>query len=99
MIASERKVYPLSAHGEKDAPILKTKGKLTFIVTIIGGILFLVASFLMWNSIAAYRKSNTVTPSLEALRLLKELQSRLHGRQYNLIQQTKENKPWNTRCP
>jgi Na+-transporting NADH:ubiquinone oxidoreductase subunit NqrB len=64
---------------------LKTKGTLTFIVTITGAILFLAASFLLWNSIAAYRKINTVTPSLEALGLL--------------FQQTKENKPWNTRCP
>jgi uncharacterized protein YllA (UPF0747 family) len=94
---------------------VKTKGKPTFIVTIIGAILFLAA---------------TVTPSLEALRLLKEIQSRLHRQQYNLVhfivsgeddyrenfisrrssvpvkgeqsmlfQHTKENKPWNTRCP
>jgi len=64
---------------------VKTKGKLTFIVTIIGAILFLAASFLVWNSIATYRMVNTVTPSLEVLRLLKETQSRLHNQQYNLV--------------
>ena len=61
---------------------MKTKGKLTFIVTIIGAILFLAASFLVWNSIATYRMVKTVTPSLEALSLLKEIQSRLHSQQY-----------------
>ena len=64
---------------------MKTKGKLTFIVAIIGAILFLTASFQVWNSIAVYRMVKRVTPSLEVLRLLKEIQARFHSQQNSLL--------------
>lgn len=63
---------------------MKTKGKLTLIVGIIGAVLSLTAAFLAWNTIATYRLVDSVTPALELLTTLNEIQSKLHRQQHAL---------------
>ncbi len=64
---------------------MNTKGKLNTIMAIFGIALLLVVSYLTWNSLVAYRLVSTVTPALESLRLLNEVQSRLHRQQHALV--------------
>lgn len=64
---------------------MKTKAKLSLLVAIVGVVLFLAAIFLAWNSLAIYRTVRQVTPALEALTTLNEVQSQLHRQQHALV--------------
>ena len=64
---------------------MNTKGKLNTIMAIFSTALLLTVSYLSWNSWVTYRLVNTVTPALGSLRLLNEIQSRLHRQQHALV--------------